>query len=138
MQAAWHAAAIGAGRLVRFTGAVPDPAPLYAAADVYVQPTFYDPCSLVALEALASGLPLVTSRYNGVAELLTDGQEGYVLQDPARADELVWRLESLLPPARRDAMGRAARQLALRHTFAQNVDEILAIYQQLSRRRVAA
>ena len=138
VQAARHAAALGADRLVRFTGPVPDPAPLYAAADIYVQPTFYDPCSLVALEALASGLPLVTSRYNGVSELLTDGLEGYVLQDPADADELACRLESLLSVRQRDALGRAARELALRHTFAQNVDEILSIYPHLSRRRVAA
>lgn len=136
--AARQAAAMGAADLVRFTGPVPDPAPLYAAADVYVQPTFYDPCSLVALEALASGLPLVTSRYNGVSELLTDGIEGYVLEDPSDADELAWRLESLLALRQRASMGRAARQLALRHTLAQNVDEILAIYEQLDQCRAAA
>ena len=43
--------------------------PYYAAADLYVHPTFYDPCSLVVLEAAACGLPIITSRYNGAAEL---------------------------------------------------------------------
>jgi UDP-glucose:(heptosyl)LPS alpha-1,3-glucosyltransferase len=105
---------------------------------VYVQPTFYDPCSLVALEALASGLPLVTSRYNGVSELMTDAAEGYVLHDPADVDELESRLESLMAEELRERMSQAARRLALRHTFDRNVDEILAVYAQFDRRRVAA
>jgi UDP-glucose:(heptosyl)LPS alpha-1,3-glucosyltransferase len=133
-----QAAAVGADGLVRFTGPLADPRPLYAAADVYVQPTFYDPCSLVALEALASGLPLVTSRYNGVSELMTDAAEGYVLHDPADVDELESRLESLMAEELRERMSQAARRLALRHTFDRNVDEILAVYAQFDRRRVAA
>jgi UDP-glucose:(heptosyl)LPS alpha-1,3-glucosyltransferase len=133
-----QATAAKADRLVRFTGPLDDPTPFYAAADVYVQPTFYDPCSLVALEALACGLPLVTSAYNGVSELVTDGGEGFVLQDPADVDELEARLESLMAADVRTRIGQAARQLALRHTFAHNVDEILTLYAQLDRRRAAA
>ncbi len=133
-----QAAAAKADHLVRFTGSLDDPTPLYAAADVYVQPTFYDPCSLVALEALACGLPLVTSCYNGVSELVTNGGEGFALQDPADVEELDARLESLMAADVRARMGQAARQLALRHTFAHNVDEILTLYAQLDRRRAAA
>ena len=47
---------LGIARAVSFSGLV-DPIPLYAAADVFVHPTWYDPCSLVTLEASASGLP---------------------------------------------------------------------------------
>ena len=133
-----RAAALGLSRHVTFTGPVRDPAPLYAAADVYVQPTFYDPCSLVVLEALASGLPVITSRFNGAGELITPGREGYVLDDPADVDCLVEHLESLCDSDLRRQMADAARQLALRHSFARNVDELLGVYGEAAQRRLAA
>ena len=55
---------------------------LYRAADVFVFPTLYDPFANVCLEALASGLPCVTSSRNGAAEIISAGREGYVLDDP--------------------------------------------------------
>lgn len=121
---------VGAGQAVTFLGPVDDAAPWYAAADVYVQPTFYDPCSLVVLEALASGLPIVTSRFNGAGELVTAGVEGYLLHDPADAEELAERLQSLLSADRRQAMSVAARRLAERHSLDRNCDEILAVYHE--------
>src|SRR6185295_7149273 len=63
---------------VRFEGFVADPLPYYAAADAFVLPTFYDACSLTVLEACACGLPVITSKYNGVSELMTQGREGVV------------------------------------------------------------
>jgi len=54
----------------------------YHAADVLVHPTYYDPCSRVVLEALAAGLPVITTRFNGAAERITNGREGYVLDSP--------------------------------------------------------
>ena len=115
---------------VRFVGAVDDTVPYYAAADVYVHPTFYDPCSLVVLEALAGGLPVVTSRQNGAGELMVDGREGALLDDPADVAEFWRRIEPLLDARRRAEMARAARQLAVRHTFEQNIDELIAVYQE--------
>ena len=79
---------VGIGDRVELLGSVPDAAPYYAAADVYVQPTFYDPCSLVVLESLAAGVPTVTSRFNGAGELITPGVEGSIVQDPADVGEL--------------------------------------------------
>ncbi|HQU46159.1 MAG TPA: glycosyltransferase family 4 protein [Pirellulales bacterium] len=123
-----------------FVGPAADTVPYYAAADLYVQPTFYDPCSLVVLEALASGLPVVTSRYNGAGELLTPGVEGQLLDDPADMDELVDCLRSLMDASVRPAMSVAARDLALRHTFDRNCRELLAIYHEVAaqRKRLAA
>src|SRR5581483_4302281 len=57
---------------VCFQNAVTDMRPIYAAADVCVHPTWYDPCSLVTLEALASGLPVITSHFNGASGLMRD------------------------------------------------------------------
>lgn len=130
---------LGVARATTFVGSVDDAVPYYAAADVYVQPTFYDPCSLVVLEALASGLPVVTSRYNGAGELITPGVEGWIVNDPADADELTQCLLPLLEPAIRARMALAARRLALEHSFDRNCRELLAVYEEVAvRRRRAA
>jgi UDP-glucose:(heptosyl)LPS alpha-1,3-glucosyltransferase len=125
---------------VMFVGPAKDTVPYYAAADVYVQPTFYDPCSLVVLEAWASGLPVITSRYNGAAELMKPGIEGLIIADPANVDELCASLRPLLDPVVRLPMSAAARHLALRHTLGHNARDLLAVYEEVLalRRRAAA
>jgi len=130
-------ARLGAASAVTFTGTVRDTVPFYAAADVYVHPTYHDSCSLVVLEALASGLPVITSRLNGAAELLTDGVEGAVMPNPADVDDLLARLEPMFDPTVRTRMGRAARRLAMEHTLERNVNEVLAVYEEVVRRRNA-
>ncbi|MHC4400094.1 MAG: glycosyltransferase family 4 protein [Planctomycetota bacterium] len=129
------AARLGAAANVTFTGTVHDTVPFYAAADVYVHPTFHDSCSLVVLEALASGLPVITSRLNGAAELLAEGREGYVMSDPTDVDDLLAKLEPLLGASVRHRMGQAARRLALEHTLDRNVNEVLAVYEEVIRDR---
>ena len=123
------------GPQVTFLGSVQDMTPLYAAADVYVQPTFYDPCSLVVLEALASGLPVITSQCNGASELMTESVHGYILQDPGDSEELAACLMPLLDARRRMEMGTAARHLALKHTLARNCQEMIAVYTEVAQRR---
>jgi UDP-glucose:(heptosyl)LPS alpha-1,3-glucosyltransferase len=124
---------------VTLVGTVDDPVPYYAAADAFVLPTFYDPCSLSVSEAAASGLPSVTTRFNGAAELLTEGVDGFVLDDPADDAALAEQLGRLLDADLRRRMGAAARQLALRHGLDRNCDEILAVYQEVAgqKRRAA-
>ena len=60
----------------------------YRANDALIHPTFADHCSLVVLEALASGLPVVTTRLNGAAELMESGRHGFVVDDPMDIDRL--------------------------------------------------
>jgi UDP-glucose:(heptosyl)LPS alpha-1,3-glucosyltransferase len=122
---------LGCANRVRFASEAADPVPCYAAADAYVQPTFYDPCSLVVLEALACGLPVVTTACNGAAELLTHGRDGFVVQDPADDQTLAGYLEQLMCPDRRRALGAAARQTALSHTLERNYRDILALYEEI-------
>jgi UDP-glucose:(heptosyl)LPS alpha-1,3-glucosyltransferase len=122
---------LGIDAAVTFAGPVADAAPWYAAADVYVQPTFYDPCSLVVLEALACGLPVITSRYNGAGELLNEGVEGFVLDDPSDDRRLAERIELLLDDELREHMARQARRRALRCTFDHNGQAIVDVYHQV-------
>lgn len=60
----------------------------YAAADLFVLPTLYDPFSNATLEAMASGLPVITTKNNGVSELIGNGQEGYILDSLFNSEEL--------------------------------------------------
>jgi len=129
---------VGAAAATRFLGSVNDPSPYYAAADVYVHPTFYDPCSLVVLEALASGLPVVTSRYNGAGELITPGVEGELIDDPADAGDLAEKLGPMFNEEHRRTLARAARRLALRHTLKHNFQQIETLYRDLRIQHQAA
>ncbi|MFA5353212.1 MAG: glycosyltransferase family 4 protein [Thermodesulfovibrionales bacterium] len=82
----------------------------YAAADLFVLPTLYDPFSNATIEAMASGLPVITSQNNGAAEIIQDGQEGYVLRDLSDAEELAEKISlSLEDPF---SMGMRARKRA--------------------------
>ena len=128
------ARALGVQENVSFLGARSDIVPYLAAADLLVHPTFYDSCSLVVLEALASGLPVVVSRAAGANELMTDGREGYVISDPRQAATLADRIERLLDPRERSRMGAAARELALRHSFERNCDRLEAVYREIAGR----
>ena len=124
---------LGIADQVHFVGSVDDSRPYYAAADVYVQPTFYDPCSLVVLEALASGLPVITTRCNGAGELITSGEQGYVLDDPGDDAALADAMGEFLDETRRYWMSMAARELALQHPFSRNVDEVIVVYEEVVR-----
>src|SRR5207247_38210 len=103
---------LGIEKQVRFLGPRKDVHHCFFAADFLVHPTFYDPCSLVVLEALACGLPVVTSRYNGASELLSPRRDGYVISDPHDHAELAWSMEQVLEPSRRLAFAQAARRAA--------------------------
>jgi glycosyltransferase involved in cell wall biosynthesis len=73
---------------IRFEGHVEDVTPLLAAADVFLHATRWDACSLVTIEAMASGLPVVTTAMNGAAELITADVNGIVLADAENVDSL--------------------------------------------------
>jgi UDP-glucose:(heptosyl)LPS alpha-1,3-glucosyltransferase len=120
--------------LVTFAGVV-DPMPFYAAADVFVHPTWYDPCSLVTLEASSSALPVITTRWNGAAEMMIEGKEGFILKDPADIGALAASMEQLLDAGQRQEMGRAGRAMALQHTFEQQTTQFLDLYRDIVSKR---
>ena len=64
---------------VRFLGEVPDLRPIYVAADIFILPSIYDPFSNACLEALACGLPVITTRDNGFSEVIENGVHGSIV-----------------------------------------------------------
>ena len=133
----YHAMAerMGCGDRFLFPGATTDILPAYGAADVYVQPTWYDPCSLVVLEALACGRPVVTTRFNGAGELMEDGREGFVLDSPLQADLLTDAMRRLLDPALRERMGTAAHETAKQYPIERNFREMMAVFEKAAERK---
>lgn len=106
---------------------------LYAASDVFCLPTFYDPCSLTVFEAMACGLPVVTSRFNGAAEVIEPGANGFVVQEPQDITELAERLEILCDPTTRVKMSKAAQNTANNLSLGKSADEIVDVIEELAR-----
>lgn len=133
------AARLGVSRQVSFVGSVANMVPYFAAADAYVHPTYYDPCSLVLLEAAASGLPIVTTRrFNGAAELFHEDDDILTVNDPREYSALLERVDALFDERLRGKLSVAARRVALRNPLERNVAEIVRLYASRTRRGAAA
>ena len=95
---------------VTFLGHVSDVGRLMRACDVFLHPTRWDTCSLVTSEAMASGLPVITSGMNGAAELISDGYDGLVCSDPEKIDVIADTMARLMDPALRRTIGDNAKR----------------------------
>jgi UDP-glucose:(heptosyl)LPS alpha-1,3-glucosyltransferase len=129
---------LGVAEQVCFIGLCREMPSAYFAADFLVHPTFYDPCSLVVLEALACALPVITSRANGASELMHPLQEGYVVDDPHDHERLTWCMDQLIDPQRRSACAQAARRAARQWTFEQHYRQLLRVFAEAATRKRAA
>jgi UDP-glucose:(heptosyl)LPS alpha-1,3-glucosyltransferase len=115
------------GHRTRFLGPMPDVSRFYAAADVFILPTLYEPFSNACLEALAAGLPVVTTRYNGFAEIMGSGHAGEVVSDPRDRSALVSAVEMWRDPTRREMMRPRLQELGAKYSIEENVRQTLAI-----------
>ena len=77
---------------VIFAGPMNDVENAYAAADLFVFPPIYEPCSNVVFEALSAGLPVITTRQNGASEMIREDVNGSVLEDPANLTALIFSI----------------------------------------------
>ena len=119
-----------AGR-AHFLGPQQDVRPYYGAADALVLPTLYDPFPNVALEAMACGLPVITSTKSGAAELIRDEDNGFVC-DALDVPSLAKRLEQLQYPAMRRRLGQSARQTVEPLSLGTMTETLLSLYQDLA------
>ncbi|RMF83231.1 MAG: glycosyltransferase family 1 protein [Planctomycetota bacterium] len=145
-QRAWTLAVVGRGdprpwrakarrrgvtEAVRFLGARDDVRPMYAAADVLAHPTWFDPCSRVVLEALACGLPVVTTRFNGAADAIDDGKTGFVIDSPANIEALADAMRAALAPDVRETLAAKVEQIRERVSMRRHARELRALYERV-------
>jgi glycosyltransferase involved in cell wall biosynthesis len=121
----------GLSARVHFLGRVSEMALLMRSVDCFVFPTRYDPLGLVILEAMATGLPVITSAKAGGAELL--GSSGRIMPDPDDVALLTqWLSELMASPALRQDLGGAARSVALANQWEAMAGGYLGVYEKLS------
>jgi UDP-glucose:(heptosyl)LPS alpha-1,3-glucosyltransferase len=131
------AMSLGVADRVQFLGFRNDPKEAYFASDFLVHPTFYDPCSLVVLEALACGLPVVTTRFNGAAELL-NSTNSVIVKDPHDAAELARAVTTFTDPTVRATATTSAREAANAWTFEHHYREFVSIFEESASLKRAA
>jgi UDP-glucose:(heptosyl)LPS alpha-1,3-glucosyltransferase len=108
-------------------GEVSDMRPIYAAADIFILPTIYDPFSNASLEAMACGLPVITTRANGFSEVMEDRIHGSIVDLPSDVDGLTNAIEDWCDPTRRNAARPNILKRASQFDIAVNVAQTLAI-----------
>lgn len=109
------AASHGVNRQVHFIGLCQDVRNYYAMADVVVLPSLSEAFGMSILEAMACGLPIIVTANSGVAELVVDGKNGFLLREFPQLSEVMHYLRSS-PDVRRQ-VGAAARKTAETHTW---------------------
>ena len=116
---------------VQLLGAVRDLPGLYAAADIFLLPTLYDPFSNACLEALASGLPVITTRDNGFSEIIENGVHGSIINDASEIDAIRQALLFWSDPERRRAARTAIVERASHFDITRNVEGVLDVLNHL-------
>jgi len=125
-----HARTLGCENRVHFVGVQHNVIPYYHAADALMLPTLYDPFPNVILEAMACGLPVITSFTCGGAEFIVDGVQGYVCD--ALDVKALTAAAQAVPLRSLDArMGEAARERVLPCSPQQLASQLHALYQQV-------
>ncbi len=117
---------------VQFLGEVADLVPIYAAADIFILPTIYDPFSNACLEALACGLPVITTRSNGFSEIIENGVHGSIVADSGNLVELRDAIHFWSDPSRRGVARTTNIDRASQFDVSVNVTQTLEVLARAS------
>jgi len=112
---------------VRFLGEIADLRPVYAAADICILPSIYDPFSNASIEALVSGLPVITTRDNGFSEIIEDGVHGSIVDLPNNVSALRVSIQFWSDESRRVSARTTNIERASQFDISKNVEQTLAI-----------
>ncbi|MDF5735949.1 MULTISPECIES: glycosyltransferase family 4 protein [unclassified Nostoc] len=127
------AASLGLSERVHFLGYRRDIAEIMRSVDLFVFPSRYEACTLVLLEALSSGLPVITATATGGAELVTP-ECGIVLPDSDDIDALAVALMSFVSvDALMEQMGQAARSVAEQYSWTTMAQTYVDLFEELSK-----
>jgi UDP-glucose:(heptosyl)LPS alpha-1,3-glucosyltransferase len=122
---------LGIRSRVVFAGAQPNAENFFQAADAFAFPSLFEPFGNVALEAMACGIPALTSAACGVAELMPPALQSTVVRHPTDPDEVRTRLGAMLEA--RAALGPIALAAARQFTWERHARELLAIIESVAR-----
>ena len=111
----------------RFLGEVADVVRIYAAADIFILPTIYDPFSNACLEALACGLPVITTRGNGFNEIIEDSVHGSIVDNAGNLVGLRDAIRFWSDPSLRAAARSANIERASQFDISRNVEQTLEV-----------
>ncbi len=117
---------------VVFAGVCKQIEEIYGGGDIFVFPSEYDAFGTACLEAMASGLPVIASRASGVSEIITHGQDGFVIDHPIDAKDITNYINILLEKDKRVQIGLAARRKAEMYSFEENIEKTLRIYGKIA------
>jgi glycosyltransferase involved in cell wall biosynthesis len=122
---------LGLSGRVSFLPPRPDVEFFYAAADAYVGPSLEDAFAQPPAESMACGLPVITSRNNGGAEIIVHGENGFVMEDPTDSAALaMWITQLLADPALCQCLGTAAAETARGLTWEQNARQMSELFER--------
>jgi UDP-glucose:(heptosyl)LPS alpha-1,3-glucosyltransferase len=110
---------------VQFLGEMDDLRFPLAASDIFILPTIYDPFSNASLEAMAAGLPVITTRANGCSEIIDENIHGSLVERPDDIESLAVALCFWADPARRDNARSSLLECATQFDISRNVAEML-------------
>jgi UDP-glucose:(heptosyl)LPS alpha-1,3-glucosyltransferase len=122
---------------VQFLGEVADLVRLYAAADIFILPTIYDPFSNACLEALACGLPVITTRANGFSEIIEDTVHGSIVDHAGNLIGLRDAIRFWSDPSRRGAARSANVERASQFDISKNVQQTLKVLARVASGKLA-
>jgi UDP-glucose:(heptosyl)LPS alpha-1,3-glucosyltransferase len=117
---------------IRFLGELAELVPVYAAADIFILPTIYDPFSNACLEAFACGLPVITTRSNGFSEIIEDGVHGSIIDNAVNLMGLCDAVRFWSDPSRRVTARGANTESAAQFDISKNVEQTLAILMRVA------
>jgi glycosyltransferase involved in cell wall biosynthesis len=133
------ARSLGISERCRFEPSRDDVLDFYAAADLYVSPSHEDSFAMPVAEAMACGLPVITSAQAGVSEWIQQGENGFVVEDPNDREELARLLADLCrDPAQRQRVGDSASKLPPDWDWDHNATAVWKLLQAAVRRKSAA
>ena len=115
---------------VVFAGATEEPEKYYGAADLFIHPSFYDACSLALLEALASGLPIITTAWTGASGVLNHKGEGWVIENPADWKTLKTAVVYFLDENVRQRASQLARKKVEAYSEQENFGKVMDVFKE--------
>jgi UDP-glucose:(heptosyl)LPS alpha-1,3-glucosyltransferase len=115
-----------------FEGRIKSIDEFYANGDAFVLPTFYDACSLVVIEAMAAGLPSITTVFNGACGIITDGKDGYIISHPPDSSDLADKMRLLMDCKKLRKMSKEAALTGQKYSAERNHREIMRILDEVA------